>query len=416
VDLLQHRGGQGSRVPVIIYVLNQRGQPLMPCSARTARILVKKGEAKVVKTNPFFVIQLKKATGEQIQKCSLGIDSGYKYVGFSVITDKKEIVCGELILDDKTSERLRERSMYRRHRRRRLWYRKSRRNNRKASKVKIRGSNVRKFNTHIDFIKSIRKIICINVDSITIETGSFDIQKIENPNITNLQYQQGPMYGYKNMRNFLMARESGKCQMCNKEFSRGDKAHIHHIIPVSSGGTDREKNLSLLHERCHARLHKKKLFNVLNKNNQYKEAGFMNTVRLKYQKILPDCRITYGYETSVKRIELKLKKAHHNDAFVIAGGTNQKRSNPIVLKQKHRNNRILQANNRKGSKPLIRRCRYSIQPGDTLFVENKKYLSRGCHGNGKMVRCTDGNNYLDFYFKRIEKVFHVGSIYLDMPQ
>ena len=101
VDLLQHRGGQNLRVSASVYVLNQRGKPLMPCSARRARILLKKGEAHVIKTNPFFVIQLKKATGETVQKCSLGIDSGSKYVGFSVITDKKEILCGELELDNR---------------------------------------------------------------------------------------------------------------------------------------------------------------------------------------------------------------------------------------------------------------------------------------------------------------------------
>jgi len=39
----------------------------MPCSARKARILLKKGEAHVVRTNPFFVIQLNISTGEQVR-------------------------------------------------------------------------------------------------------------------------------------------------------------------------------------------------------------------------------------------------------------------------------------------------------------------------------------------------------------
>jgi len=61
VDQHQHKGGRNlKKYPVITYVLNQMGEPLMPCSPRKARILLKKGEAKVVKTNPFFVIQLKK--------------------------------------------------------------------------------------------------------------------------------------------------------------------------------------------------------------------------------------------------------------------------------------------------------------------------------------------------------------------
>ena len=124
VDLLQHKGGQGLRVPVIAYVLNQRGESLMPCSARKARILLKKRDAHVVKTNPFFTIQLNHASGEQVQHCSLGIDSGSKNIGFSVITGKKEIVAGTLVLDNKTSNRLIERKIYRRCRRNKLWYRK----------------------------------------------------------------------------------------------------------------------------------------------------------------------------------------------------------------------------------------------------------------------------------------------------
>jgi hypothetical protein len=134
VDQHQHKGGQGLRVPVVAYVLNQRGRPLMPCSARKARVLIKKGEARVVKINPFFIIQLKKATGEQVQKCSIGIDTGYKNVGFSAITDKKEVMAGILELDQKTSDRLTERRMYRKNRRYRLWYRQPRFDNRKIKK------------------------------------------------------------------------------------------------------------------------------------------------------------------------------------------------------------------------------------------------------------------------------------------
>ena len=58
----KEQGGQNLRVSVE-YVLNQRGKPLMPCSPREARILLKKGNAYVIKRTPF-TIQLKKQTGE----------------------------------------------------------------------------------------------------------------------------------------------------------------------------------------------------------------------------------------------------------------------------------------------------------------------------------------------------------------
>jgi hypothetical protein len=405
VDQSQHRGRQGLRVPVTVYVLNQRGRPLMPCSPRKAHILLKKGEAKVVKTNPFFVIQLKKATGEQIQVCSLGIDSGSKFIGFSVINNKKELVAGELELDLRTSERLKERKMYRRNRRSRLWYRQPRFNNRKINKGCLPPSIQRKFDTHVTLIKKLKSIL--PEGPLTIEVGNFDIQKIENPNIAGIQYQQGSMYEYQNMRSFLMAREYGKCQLCQKEFNKGNPSHIHHIISRRDGGTDREKNLALLHEKCHTKLHKKKLFHLLEKSKTYRDASFMNIIRWKFREVFPDCKLTYGNETFVKRNVLKLEKTHYNDAFVIAGGTNQTKIAPIYLKQKHRNNRVLQLN-KKGYKLAIRKKRYSIQPYDIVTVNNKKYTVKGCFNLGTWVSCVDKN----FNIKKIEKVFNTNSIYL----
>ena len=61
---------------VSVYVLNKRGEPLMPCSPRKAKVLLKQGKAKVVKRCPF-TIQLISATGETKQEITLGIDTGY---------------------------------------------------------------------------------------------------------------------------------------------------------------------------------------------------------------------------------------------------------------------------------------------------------------------------------------------------
>jgi hypothetical protein len=384
----------------------------MPCSPRKARILLKKGEAHVVKTNPFFIIQLNKATGEQVQAGSLGIDPGSKHVGFSAINSQIEIVAGELALDQKTPGRLKERIMYRRNRRYRLWYRQPRRNNRANSRKKgsLPPSILRKFNTHITLINKIKGILPIK--SLTIEVGNFDIQKIENPDIKGIQYRQGSLFEYQNMRSFLMAREHGKCQLCGKKFSKGNPSHIHHIIKEIKGGTDREKNLALLHEKCHTKLHKKKLFHLLKKNHDYKDAVFMSIIRWKFRDVFPDCHITFGHETFIKRNELRLEKTHFNDAFIIAGGTNQIKKTPVFLGQKHRNNRVLQLN-RKGSHRSIRKRRYPIRPRDIVTIDNKKYVTIGCGNYGTWVKCLSKNHmYFSVRDKRVQKVYHTKSIYL----
>jgi predicted metal-binding protein len=291
-----------------------------------------------------------------------------------------------------------------------LWYRKPRFNNRTKKESWLPPSTQRKFDAHVTLINQLKKLLPIK--NLTIEVRNFDIQKIENPDIQGIQYQQGSMFEYQNMRSFLMARENGKCQICNKEISKGNSSHIHHIISRSNGGTNREKNLALIHESCHKKLHKNKSFSLLKKNKTYKDATFMSIIRWKFREVFPDCKLTYGNETFVKRNNLRLEKTHYNDAFVIAGGNAQTKVQPITLKQKHKNNRVLQLN-RKSFKPSIRKQRYSIQPYDVITVNNKKYIVKGCHSYGKSIVCTNNIKNFNFGIKKVEKIFHTKTIYME---
>ena len=74
------------------------------------------------------------ATGETKQVITVGIDAGYSIVGFSAITEKQELISGELELRKDVSKNLTQRRQYRQTRRNRLWYRKPRFNNRVSSK------------------------------------------------------------------------------------------------------------------------------------------------------------------------------------------------------------------------------------------------------------------------------------------
>lgn len=164
---------------VSVYVLNQRGEPLMPCSPRKAKVLLKQGKAKVVKRSPF-TIQLTIATGETKQEVVLGIDTGYENVGVSVITEKKELLSATFKLRTNISDLLREKAMYRRNRRNKLWYRKPRWNNRANARKegRLMPSVLHKVNTHISIIEKIKKSLPIS--KVILETGLFDMQKMEN--------------------------------------------------------------------------------------------------------------------------------------------------------------------------------------------------------------------------------------------
>ena len=400
VNLPVRKNSQGLRVPVI----NMKGKLLMPCRRGVARKLLEEGKAVVTNLFPF-VIKLKIATGETVDRLVLGVDIGYRFNGFSVISKGKEVLCGTLELDGKTSERLADRAMYRRGRRNKLEYRAPRFDNRTREEGWLPPSVMRRYQSILNHIKK----ICswYPIAEIRIETANFDIQKINNPDIAGTGYQQGSLYEYQNMRSYLFARENGKCQYCCKEFSKGTSSHIHHIIPKGMGGTDKPSNLALLHENCHKKLHAKKDFNKLKKNKQYKAETWMNIVRNRFQQDLPGIKTTFGYITNLVRNSLGLEKTHYNDAFVIAGGTDQDRVEPVVVKQSRRNNRCLQKN-RNGYAPSIRKQRYSIRPGDLVkFVSsNKIYVVKGIHSYGKYVRVWDKEKILDFKTDKIVKCYH----------
>jgi hypothetical protein len=220
----------------------------MPCTLAKARHLLQGGKAKVIKLNPF-TIRLTFECENVVQELSLGVDAGYSTVGYSAITDKKEVIAIDLNLDRSTSKRLTERKMYRRNRRNRLRYRKPRFDNRKKLESWLPPSTQRKFDAHVTIVENLKKLLPIK--KVTVEIGEFDIQEIENPGISGKEYQQGDLFGYNNLKSYLMAREKGRCQFCGKGFTKENGSHMHHIIPKSKGGADRPINMALLHKKCH---------------------------------------------------------------------------------------------------------------------------------------------------------------------
>lgn len=101
-----------------VFVVNMRGEPLMPCSQRKARILLKQNKAKIYKYNPF-TIQLTIATGETKQDCHIGIDTGSKHIGFAITSEDKVLFKAEVELRQDIKSNLNTRQMYRRNRRNR---------------------------------------------------------------------------------------------------------------------------------------------------------------------------------------------------------------------------------------------------------------------------------------------------------
>ncbi|HEQ78190.1 MAG TPA: paclitaxel/taxanoid biosynthesis susceptibility protein TS1, partial [Euryarchaeota archaeon] len=325
-------------------------------------------------------------------------------IGFSAINNKCELLSGELTLRKRISKLIEGKSNYRKTRRSRLLHRKPRFNNRNKPEGWFTPSIQHKLKTHLGLIEKLKKIP--PVIKITIEVASFDTQKLQNPEITGVEYQQEELQGYE-VREYMLEKWKHKCAYCGKS---NLPLEIEHIIPKSRGGTDRVSNLTLACHKCnqkkgnqtaaefgHSEIQKKT-------KQTLKATAFMNIVRWRLVNTLK-CDWTYGYITKHARIKLGMKKSHVTDAF-IAGGNVQERSRSYELTQTRRNNRSIQTN-RKGHKPSVRRKRYRLQLNDLVKYIKSLCKVKDVHNYGRYVILEDKiGEIFDINVKKVEMVKH----------
>lgn len=310
----------------MVYVLNQDGQPLMPTvNYAKVRILLKNGKAKVIRRCPF-TIQLLYPCGNQTQPISLGVDAGSRHIGISATTkgdNTGAIVLYEadIILRNDIVELLSTRRELRRARRsRKTRYRKARFNNRLKGDGWLAPSIREKIDTHLTVIANVHKILPIT--KITVETAQFDIQKIKNPDIKGVEYQQGEQLDFWNVREYVLWRDNHTCQCC-KGKSKDKILNVHHIDSRKIGG-NAPNNLITLCEYCHTQYHKGniQLPKSIKRGASFKDSAFMGIMRWafynKLKEIYPNVHMTYGYITKNKRIEHGLPKEHYIDARCIS--------------------------------------------------------------------------------------------------
>ena len=242
-----------------------------------------------------------------------------------------------------------------------------------------------------------------------LETGSFDMAKMQNPNITNAQYQKGVQYGFENVKAYVLARDGHCCQ--SKKRGCSPQLETHHIQFRSQGGSDAPTNLITLCSTHHTALHDGKLTLTVKRHKSLRSATTMNVIRKRLLEHFPTAIETFGYVTKANRYALGIEKTHANDAFVIAGGTHQHRAEEQTINFKRKNNRALQKN-RKGFAPAIRRQRYLIQPKDIIAFEGNHYVSKGSQNKGNYIVFMKEAKRMVKSIKTIQLVFqHKGIIY-----
>lgn len=312
----------------MVYVISKDGQPLMPIRRNgKARRLLNEGRARVVHREPF-TIQLLFETEENIVPLTLGVDTGSSKIGCAVVTPKKEVLyMSEVQVRNDITTKMERRKDYRRARRtRKLRYRKVRFDNRSnlTKKDRFSPTMVSKINSHIREIEFIKSILPIN--TLILETGTFDPHKLKDPTVRGWGYQKGLNYGFANSKAACLNRDNYTCQCCK---TKKGTLHAHHIIYRSQGGADTLDNLITLCEECHKKLHNGELKSFESKlsgkkKGQLKHATQMNSIRIQLLKHYPEAIETFGFITKENRQFAGLEKTHYNDAIIIAIGSSDK--------------------------------------------------------------------------------------------
>jgi len=322
-----------------VLVIDTNKQPLSPCHPSVVRKLLTSGKAAVFRVYPFTIILKREviATPEPIE---IKIDPGSKTTGIALKQGDKVLFGAELTHRGQAIKNSLEsrRALRRGRRARNTRYRPARFSNRTKPKGWLAPSLQHRVLTTLTWVK--RFIRFVPVTSITQELVRFDLQKMENPEISGIEYQQGELQGYE-VREYLLEKWDRKCSYCGAENTH---LQIEHIHPKSKGGSNRISNLGLACEPCNTKkgIQAKKpdvLKKVIAQSKRpLKDAAAVNSTRFALLKALRTTGLSVttssGGRTKFNRTKLGLAKSHWIDAACVGEVDTLKvlTSNPLIIK------------------------------------------------------------------------------------
>jgi 5-methylcytosine-specific restriction endonuclease McrA len=231
-----------------VFVLDTNKQALNPVHPGRARILLSSGQASLFRRYPFTIILKVAAEQPKLDPLRLKLDPGSKTTGLAIIND----TTGEVVFAAELTHRgqsIKEkidtrRALRRGRRQRHTRYRKPRWQNRRRPKGWLPPSLESRLANTLTWAH--RLMLLCPISAISQELVKFDLQAMDNPEISGVEYQQGTLAGYE-VREYLLEKWQRKCAYCGKD---NVALQIEHIHPRSKGGTDRVSNLTLACEPC----------------------------------------------------------------------------------------------------------------------------------------------------------------------
>lgn len=400
-----------------VLVVGTNRKPLMPCHPARARELLRNGKATVLCPYPFTIILKEREIGV-CQPIEFKTDPGSKTTGIGLVVDckkGKKVVwaCeinhrGRQIKSDIASRR----AIRRGRRNRNTRYRQPRFDNRTRLGGWLPPSLMSRVYNIETWASRLARYIPLSY--IAVETVRFDTQKLQDPEISGVEYQQGNLLGYE-VREYLFEKWGRKCVYCGKE---NVPLEIEHIIPGSRGGTDRVSNLTLSCKVCNKKKNNLTAeefgFPDVQKQAQkpIKDAAAVNATRYAIGNALKGfgLPVTFwsGGRTKFNRTQQGYPKAHWIDAACV-GETGEhvhidRDIAPLIIMAKGHGNRQMCGTDKHGF-PIKHRTRSKFfagfQTGDMVraVVPKGKYI--GIYTGSVAIRASGYFDLKDISGKRI---------------
>lgn len=303
----------------------------MPCSEKRARQLLQRGRAVVHRMAPF-TIRLKDRTSNQLafQPLRVKFDPGSKTTGVAILLDgakgSKVLFFGEIVHKAGIKARLYARRALRRGRRhRKTRYRPPRFQNRRRKVGWLPPSLEARVNQTLHALAKFRHLAPIV--ALSVEHVKFDTQKLENPEIAGVEYQQGTLVGYE-VREYLLEKWGRACVYCG---ATDRPLQVEHIVPKSRGGSDRVSNLALACAPCNQTKGHRTAAEFGHPDIQaqarkpLRDAAMLNATRWRLFEQLKATGLPVeggsGGRTKKQRIDHGFPKEHYYDALCVGEST-----------------------------------------------------------------------------------------------
>lgn len=312
-----------------VFVIDTEKKPLQPCHPAVARRLLRAGKAAVFRRYPFTIILKRKVSHPQPSALRLKIDPGSRTTGLAILDEEKAKIVFAAELHHR-GHRIRDamlnRKQLRKSRRsRKTRYRQPRFLNRRTAASWLPPS----LESRVANIETWVRRLCryAPVSAISLELVKFDTQKLQNPEISGVEYQQGRLAGYE-IREYLLEKWGRRCAYCG---ASNIPLQIEHIVPKSRGGTDRVSNLTLACGPCNQ---KKGTLTAaeyghpsIQKHAEecLRDVAAVNSTRWalywRLKKLDLDIEVGTGGRTKYNRSRLSLEKHHWIDAACVGRST-----------------------------------------------------------------------------------------------